>query len=386
MAITTGSKILAQDFNTLQTNVTNIIGTGSGNSGYGLTYSASAPNGSTYISQPVNLNKIYAANFQSPQTSDWAKLKTDILIAANHQGTNTDPSILSLIGASFTGSISGTTLTVSNVTGTINANDAVIGTGVANGTYIVSGTSPTYVVSVTQTVSLTAMKSGGNFAAGDKITARSINTFTNAYTVINTNKFSIAQYSDESFSPDISNSRTTAWGSPAKTTINHNFTVDFGSAANARYFFNSGSSIKLSGSRTGGSGTLQDTNWTNLLSNIGIVTFNYLNTTYSGTSGTGSAVGFYNLTNTPQTIFSASGTGNYASNTYIVQAYSDVANNTSGGARYVYVTIALTDTHTNAFSDSVDGTLTSTVSMRRATGSYVAVSKPTAANTTLLSA
>jgi hypothetical protein len=386
MAISTGSKILAQDFNTLQTNVVNIIGAGSGNTGYGLTYSAAAPNGSTYISQPVNINKIYAANFQAPQTSDWAKLKTDILLAANHQGTNTDPSILSLIGASFTGTISGTTLTVSNLTGTINTNDAVFGTGVANGTYIVSGTNPTFIVSVSQNISSTTMKSGGNFAAGDKITARSINTFTNAYTVINNNKFSLAQYSDETFSPDISNSRTTAWGSPSKSYINHNFTIDFGSAANARYFFNSGSSIKISGSRSGGSGSSQDTNWTNLLSNMGIITFNYLNTTYSGTSGTGSSIGFYNLTSSSQTIFSASGTGNYATNTYNIQASCDVSSNTNGGARYLYITITLTDTHSNAFSDSVDGTLTSTINMRRATGSYVSVQKPTAANTTLLSA
>jgi hypothetical protein len=50
----------------------------------------------------------------------------------------------------------------------------------------------------------------------------------------------------------------------------------------------------------------------------------------------------------------------------------------------VYITITLTDTHSNAFSDVVDGTITSAISMRRASGSNVSVTAPTATNTTLL--
>lgn len=60
--------------------------------------------------------------------------------------------------ASFTGSISGTTLTVSGaVTGTIAAGQVLSGTGVATGTTIVSGAGTSWVVSTSQTVSSTTL-------------------------------------------------------------------------------------------------------------------------------------------------------------------------------------------------------------------------------------
>lgn len=63
--------------------------------------------------------------------------------------------------ASFTGSISGTTLTVSGVTGTIRVGQAVLGTGVTvNGTvatYITAGSGSTWTVSISQNVSSRAM-------------------------------------------------------------------------------------------------------------------------------------------------------------------------------------------------------------------------------------
>jgi hypothetical protein len=62
--------------------------------------------------------------------------------------------------ASFTGSISGTTLTVSSVTGTISpgTTQLLTGAGVAPGTFVLSGTGPTYTVSVSQTVGSVAMQ------------------------------------------------------------------------------------------------------------------------------------------------------------------------------------------------------------------------------------
>ena len=60
--------------------------------------------------------------------------------------------------ASFTGSISGTTLTVSGVTGTIAIGQAVVGSGVLSGTYIVSGSGSTWTVSTSQTVASSPLK------------------------------------------------------------------------------------------------------------------------------------------------------------------------------------------------------------------------------------
>ncbi len=57
----------------------------------------------------------------------------------------------------FAGSISGTTLTVSSLTGTIVPGTPLLGAGVTQGTLIVSGSGTTWTVSISQTVSLTTM-------------------------------------------------------------------------------------------------------------------------------------------------------------------------------------------------------------------------------------
>jgi hypothetical protein len=73
--------------------------------------------------------------------------------------------------ANFTGTISGTTLTVSGVTGTIAIGQNVTGVGVAGFTYITGGSGTTWTVNNSQTVGSTAMASTpypsfGNMAFG----------------------------------------------------------------------------------------------------------------------------------------------------------------------------------------------------------------------------
>lgn len=63
--------------------------------------------------------------------------------------------------ASFTGVISGTTLTATAITGNIYAGQNIQGAGVAPGTVIVSGAGATWTVNNSQTVASTAMTSGG---------------------------------------------------------------------------------------------------------------------------------------------------------------------------------------------------------------------------------
>lgn len=66
--------------------------------------------------------------------------------------------------ATFVGSISGTTLTVTQVlSGAIAADQVISGPGVTAGTYIQSGSGPTYTVSVSQTVPSTQMSTTGLF-------------------------------------------------------------------------------------------------------------------------------------------------------------------------------------------------------------------------------
>lgn len=66
-------------------------------------------------------------------------------------------------GASFTGAITGTALTVSGVTGNITIGQTVLGSGVTAGTVIQSGSGTSWVVNNSQTVVSEAMTSAVNF-------------------------------------------------------------------------------------------------------------------------------------------------------------------------------------------------------------------------------
>jgi len=86
--------------------------------------------------------------------------------------------------ATFKGSISGTTLTVSSVSsGTITAGQLLIGTGVTPNTYIVSGSGTSWTVSISQTVASTTMF--GEAGALAVITNSSLQTITPQYGIDN---------------------------------------------------------------------------------------------------------------------------------------------------------------------------------------------------------
>lgn len=256
------------------------------------------------------------------RAQDWAKLKIDILKIAAHQGTNSNPLITAL---------------------------------------------PTIV-------------------SGAEIQDTDVTAFENVVPFLTANRFLLAEFSDEAFSPNISQVRTTPWGSPSKPTVRHSFTLDFGNSDKARHFFNSGSSIRFSASFVGATVSSQNTAWTNLLSQMGTVVYNYNGATAA--SGTGSAIGFYSLTNVAQQVFTKTGSGAYvpayAANDYTITMSCDVANNSGGTARYIYVSVYFNDDHVNPANDVVNGILTHNVSVRRASGSNVDVENPAATNTVLL--
>jgi hypothetical protein len=112
---------------------------------------------------------------------------------------------------------------------------------------------------------------------------------------------------------------------------------------------------------------------------MGTITMNHNSTSRSGTAGTTQAIGFFQLTGTNQEIFRRVGSGNYASNTYIINARSD-------GAGNVFFNIQFNDNKGGNpnFDEAVTGTLTSRIDLRRATGSNVAVGAPTVTTTTAI--
>ena len=85
----------------------------------------------------------------SAQAAAFAQARiADILYWINNTGPDTS-------SATFTGSISSTTLTVSSVTGTIKIGQIVTGGTVAAGTYITAGSGTSWTVSVSQTATAT---------------------------------------------------------------------------------------------------------------------------------------------------------------------------------------------------------------------------------------
>ena len=179
----------------------------------------------------------------------------------------------------------------------------------------------------------------------------------------------------------ITSVRTTAWNGA----LTHNVTVDFGSAPSARYFFNAGGEVRFNATLTAGSGDSIYNDWNSLLTNAGTISMNYTRTTATGT-GTAYLIGFYGLTTANQLIHTKTGSGSYAANDYTIYARCDVADNSTGGARYVYFTIQFNDDKgpNPNFDENVTGTLTSYVTQFRPTGSNVSVTGPTYTNTATL--
>jgi uncharacterized protein (DUF1330 family) len=189
-----GDKISRDSYNDIQTTVANILGTGSGNRGYGQ----------PVVSSPVTVRDSITVN-------EWNNLANDLKTIGRHQN-GTTPS-----------------LPIPNVNDIVKFN---------------SSSEP----------------------------------YTRYQTVANsfdTNRFNLGanQFITENKG---SQSRTFGWRNSAECTI----TISFNTAEEARHFFNSGSLIRISSSRTGGttsgnSSTIaaQNNSWTNLLTTAGDIDF-----------------------------------------------------------------------------------------------------------------
>jgi hypothetical protein len=157
-----------------------------------------------------------------------------------------------------------------------------------------------------------------------------------------------------------STTRSTSWNTSLSATV----TVTFGTADQARYFFNSGSKIRCVSSRTGGTGSPQNSSWSNILDSAGTVAF----------GGNTSGLNFYNLTNSYQTFYNLTTSAPYTGNQYRIEVVSNVADNSIGGATQLIFRVTWTDTYTytgsggSTFPDNVDGTLSLTVDELRASG------------------
>ena len=170
-----------------------------------------------------------------------------------------------------------------------------------------------------------------------------------------------------------SQSRTFSWRNSAECTI----TISFNSAAEARHFFNSGSLIRISSSRTGGttsgsSSTIaaQNNSWTNLLTTAGDIDFG------GGLPGTGvnpnNGQNYFRCRNSFDTYNTETDSSPYGANDWFLQARTpSVADNSNGTASTLEIKSIWDDGHVpigRATVDGVDGTLGISVTTVEARG------------------
>ena len=127
------------------------------------------------------------------------------------------------------------------------------------------------------------------------------------------------------------------WNSASPTTFQQVRTVTFASSDQARYFFNAGGRIALSFAVTNGADNAKETAWTALLgTKLATLNFDFTTSSRTGTGGTlttdGSAIGFWDLTTSDQTLIRLTDTtAAYTTNYVEVLARISGAAGSNGG-------------------------------------------------------
>ena len=174
-----------------------------------------------------------------------------------------------------------------------------------------------------------------------------------------------------------SSSRSSAWNG----TITHTVTLTFANANTTRAFFNAGGNIQISASHTPDVSNLKNNSWQTMLTNMGTIRMTYSGTTNtgSGTGVTNTAIGFYQLTTSPQLIFrKVTEQPTYSPNQY------DIYANINGPATAVTFSIQFMDQsgQPNApwgTDENVTGTLSSLLQGYRPSGASVSIPAPSQA-------
>ena len=154
------------------------------------------------------------------------------------------------------------------------------------------------------------------------------------------------------------NNFTGAWGSNTNPQLACTVTCEWTNSEQARFFFNSGSSMQFTSSRSGGSSTSQNTSWTTLLSTAGARIFG------GGTPGTGTSPAngqnFFRLTNVGQTWSNVVASSPYALNEFSITAQTDdaipITNNSTGTSKKLKFVVFWNDNHFPLGGNSAQGT------------------------------
>ena len=254
MAVNDGDNITAAQYNGLQSRIEQVLGTGSGDFGYGNSVSSSQ------VTTGDSVTAGQMDNLRSDMGKCWTHQTGDNIPLANIAVGN-------IIGADASGT--GVTFDAQN-------------------NYVIDG----------------SISNGG------------FNDYLSRMDELETNRFDIDD-GEQTTADVVGHTTTDTWNG----TINATFQVSFGSAANRRYFFNSGGELRLSVAGANGTGS-KDTDWDTILSNPGQIQFGYNYTTISGSNNgvTLNSIGNDGITSSYQEIFKKVGTAAvYAENYWKVE-------------------------------------------------------------------
>jgi len=219
--------------------------------------------------------------------------------------------------------------------------------------------------------------SAGSLTAENTTTAHPNTQYDTFANTIVSNRFNVdASQSFTTTKGTVSETWPGTYGASWNTTIRSTIRVQFTSAANARYFFNSGGEIRFNSSRTGSTSRAQDLAWTTLLTTAATKAFGG----NKPTIGVGALNGqnFYRLTSSFQEWTSTSYSSPYTANRWRITARCrDVADNGLGTSADIEFQSEWIDGYVDPGSmfldvpndeDKVTGTISLTVSTLEATG------------------
>lgn len=209
----------------------------------------------------------------------------------------------------------------------------------------------------------TTVTSPTSVAVGSKVSV--LTSLVTDISNVRTNRL-ILDVGEGTLNTEDSTDRVTTWD----TTITQTVTATFASWDAIRYFFNSGSEIRFSGSLANGAPNTTEANWQAMFTAMQKVKFDHTKCLSTGGVGTTSGLGFYNLTASDQQVFSYIPPG-YATEEYKIEAR---LNGAPGSATAIIFTISFV---TPAGGDTISGTLNSLTEEFRATGANVSVTSPT---------
>jgi hypothetical protein len=289
------SAILATDYNVIQSKVALVLGSGTGNTGYGQVVTSSQVTSRTNVTY-----------------TQWNNLRTDLLKARQHQTGNDMSAFLNVASA------------------TENVTDA-------------------------DRVAFNQMATDAQDQTNRLITPPSSQATRD-------NLVSVQQ-------------RATSWNGSLTQII----TVTFADADAARYFFNTGSQIEFSLTRTLGTPNQKNSTWTTMFTSMGTISFKHNTTTCSGSGEPATTIGYYELDTTDKIIFrKLAPSGAYSDNRFFI-----LARKGNAGLEQIIFTVSMQDASSGGVDENPDGLLTSTVQVYYATGNNVSVNKPPATTTGL---